>query len=170
MILSDQDIIKRLINDSHLIEPCELRNIQPASVDLRLGSELKTLDNKTFYLDNKNYYSLKPGEFILASTLESVQIPEDIVGIVDGKSSLARLGLSIHQTAGYIDPGFHGNITLELKNESDKLLTLRKGMLICQIRFQMLLNRCKNPYGSKILNSHYQNSKGTVLSKYNGEK
>ena len=165
MILSDRDILK----NNRMIEPFQLKNLQPASVDLRLSRELKTLNNKIIDL-NKENYSLKPNEFILGSTIELVKIPSNIVGIVDGKSSLARLGLSIHQTAGYIDSGFIGNITLELKNESDRNIILEKGMLICQIRFQKLSSPCIRPYGSIDLNSHYQNSKGTVLSKYNGEK
>ena len=142
--------------------------IQPASVDLNLGNEIKTLNNETYFLDNGDYY-LKPYEFALASTYEYVEIPKFLVGIVNGKSSIGRLGLFIHITAGYIDPNFKGNITLELFNCTDKKIRLKKGMSICQLILETLTDEPDNSYGSKVLGSHYQNSKGTVYSKYTYE-
>ena len=164
MILSDRDIKLELMDKALKIIP-KPNIIQPASVDLRLGYNLKMLNGDSWNLNNGSYL-LKPGEFLLASTYEHVEIPDYLVGIVDGKSSLGRLGVMVHVTAGYIDPGFKGNITLELFNCSNQPFRLRKNMLICQLVLEQLSSRCDNPYGSGKLNSHYQNSKGTVYSKY----
>lgn len=164
-ILSDNDIIKRLKKDLTIEYDDEL-NIQPASVDLHLGKELKNLDSNSFFLNENVSYTLEPDEFILASTLEHIEIPCDLVGIVDGKSSLGRLGITIHVTAGYIDPGFKGNITLEIKNLSDQPFQLVYGMSICQLVLETLTSTPEHVYGDAELNSHYQGSKGTVLSKY----
>ena len=114
-------------------------------------------------------YTLKPQEFILGSTFQSVYIPSTLVGIVNGKSSLGRLGVMIHVTAGYIDPGFIGNITLELFNVSNKPFVLMSGMKICQLILESVSSECFRPYGSNGLNSHYQNSKGVVNSRFEYE-
>ena len=102
----------------------------------------------------------------MGSTFEYVSIPNTISAFVDGKSSLGRLGIAVHITAGFIDSGFNGNITLEIKNNSDKQFKLSKNMLIGQIIFFELKDECMRPYGDTRLNNHYQNSNGTILSKY----
>jgi dCTP deaminase len=167
MILSDKDIKLELMNKELKIIP-EPEVIQPASVDLKLGDIIKTLDGESWNLNNGGY-NLEPNEFILASTYEHVEIPDYLAARVDGKSSIGRLGLSIHITAGYIDPGFKGNITLEIHNCSNQKFRLHKKIEICQLVLEQLSSPCENPYGSECLNSHYQNSKGTVYSKYTGE-
>lgn len=164
-ILSDQTIIERLEKDL-VIKPINLNDIQPCSIDLHLNRELKNLDGLTHDLKYCGY-TLSPGEFILASTLEHVEIPEDLVGIVEGKSSIGRLGITAHITAGYIDAGFKGNITLEIANLSNKTFTLHYNMSICQLVLETLTTPVKRPYGSDGLNSHYtgQYSKGTIPSR-----
>lgn len=162
-VLSDKDIMERWeeifpYTDNFL--SC-LHNIQPASVDLQLGHVVKTIDGETFYLNEKSMYVLQPGEFILGSTVEYVNIPEDLVARVEGRSSIGRLGVMVHVTAGYIDPGFRGNITLELFNCSDKPFLLSKGDCLCQIVFETLTSPCLNPYHGK-----YQGDVGTVCSRW----
>lgn len=163
-MLSDRNILE-LQGEMELIYPFYYDQLQPCSYDLRLSNELKTIRGKTINL-NDGDYTLKPNEFILGSTFEHVSIPNNISAFVDGKSSLGRLGIAVHITAGFIDSGFTGNITLEIKNNSDKQFKLSKNMLIGQIIFFELKDECMRPYGSDGLNSHYQNSKGTILSKY----
>lgn len=167
VILSDGDIARELNKGSLRIIPTEENKIQPCSIDMELASELKTLDGKTIDISQDSYH-LKPNEFILGSTYEYVEIPNYLCGQVDGKSSLARLGISIHQTGGYIDAGFRGNITLEIYNASDKTFELFNGMSICQMILHVLSSECIRPYGSDGLGSKYQDSTGTVRSKYVG--
>ena len=157
-ILSDKDIKKYLNSGKLVITNYQKEFFQPASVDLHLNWELRNLDDDLFNLNVQDYV-LKPQDFILGSTLEEVSIPNDLVGFVDGRSSLGRLGITAHITAGYIDSGFQGNITLEIYNVSDKEFVLKKDMNICQIIFQTLSSPCEKP-------SKYQKSKGTILSKY----
>lgn len=165
MILSDRDILNELNNYTLKIIPFpDEENIQPCSVDLHLGNELKTIQGKTIDILHDTY-KLKPNEFILGCTNEYVEIPTHLCGQVEGKSSIARLGISCHQTAGYIDAGYNGNITLELYNCSDKEFELESGMPICQIVFHLLSSECIREYGDVTLNSHYQGSEGTVLSR-----
>ena len=163
-MLSDRNILE-LQGEMELIYPFYYNQLQPCSYDLRLGCDLKTIRGKTIDL-NDGDYTLKPNEFILGSTFEYVSIPNTISAFVDGKSSLGRLGIAVHITAGFIDAGFEGNVTLEIKNNSDKQFRLSEGMLIGQLIFFELKSECMRPYGSDGLNSHYQNSKGTILSKY----
>ena len=165
MILSDKDIILELNKGNLKIIPIIEGNVQPCSVDLTLGKELITIAGKRIDIA-KNSYKLKPGEFILASTEEYVEIPNYLCGQVDGRSSVARLGISIHQTGGYIDAGYNGNITLELFNCSDKDFELEWGDSICQLVIHVLSSECLRPYGSDGLSSKYQGSEGTVRSKY----
>lgn len=162
-ILSDRDIRLRIHELFNTV--IEDKDIQPASVDLHLHKNLKTMDGKFKNLALCSY-ELQPGEFILGSTEEYVTIPKDLVAQVDGKSSLGRLGIAIHITAGFIDSGFNGNVTLEIKNVSDKPFTLRWGMPIAQIVFFTLTHPCERGYGDEGLNSHYQNSEGVISSKY----
>ena len=163
MILSDRDIKNIILNKGiYLVNPFNIEDLQPCSVDLHLGDELKTIHGKT--IDLKQYsYKLKPNEFILGSTMEKVHIPFDLMGKIEGKSSIARLGVMIHITAGFIDSGFTGNVTLEIFNCSDKEFELFHGDTICQIAFETLSSPVQTPYNGK-----YQNSDGTVLSKYEG--
>ena len=170
MMLSDRNIsqlqyLLELQGEMGLIYPFFYDQMQPCSYDLRLASDLKTIRGKTINL-NDGDYTLKPNEFILGSTFECIHIPNNISAFVDGKSSLGRLGISVHITAGFIDAGFEGNVTLEIKNNSDNQFKLSKNMLIGQIIFFELKDECMRPYGSDGLNNHYQNSEGTILSKY----
>ena len=168
MILSDRDILNELLRGRLSIAPMCDDDIQPCSVDLHLGKELLTLHNKRIDI-SKNSYKLKPNEFILAYTEEYVEIPNHLCGQVDGRSSVARMGVSVHQTGGYIDAGYNGNITLELYNCSDKEFELSWGDSICQIIFHVLSSECVREYGSYGLNSKYQFSEGVVQSRY-GDK
>lgn len=165
-ILSDKHIKEKLENGEIVVNPVSDIDIQPSSIDLHLGEVLKTIDGERIIRLNEEKYYLKPFEFILASTKEWVEIPNNIVATVEGRSSIGRLGITAHITAGYIDPGFKGNITLEIVNVSNKKFELKKDMSICQIVFTTLSSECENPYGSKKLNSKYQNSKGTIISRY----
>ena len=165
-ILSDKTIMQRIkIKKDLIVTPLNDCDVQPCSIDLHLGRTLKTIQGREFYLKEKVHKILEPGEFILGSTLEHVEIPNNIVAVVDGKSSLGRLGITAHVTAGYIDAGFKGNITLEIANLSDEPFRLERNMPIAQIVFHTLTSPVIRPYGSDGLNSHYQNSKGTILSK-----
>ena len=189
MVLSDKDILARCEGHTHhgplvdpLISPFRRDNLQPASVDLTLGSlflepitfpwtdgiEL-TSDHRPQY--NKMYvdqYTLDTNKFVLASTVEQVSIPDDLVSSIEGKSSLARLGLFVHITAGWIDSGFRGTITLEIVNMNPNPVILRPGMRICQIAFQQLSSPAMKPYGSEGLRSKYQNQSETTTSRYAG--
>lgn len=164
-ILSDKTIIERLQRNDLMIHPCRLSDIQPCSIDLHLSQDLKTINGETYQLGPQSYLELEPHEFILGSTVEYVEIPNDLVGIVEGKSSLGRKGITAHVTAGYIDSGFKGNITLEIANLSSQPFKLYKDMPICQIVFETLTTPCLRPYGHEELNNHYQNSQGTILSR-----
>lgn len=163
MILSDRDIKNIILNKKiYLVNPFNIEDLQPCSVDLHLGSELKTINGKTIDL-SQGTYKLKPNEFLLGSTMEKIHIPYDLMGRVEGKSSIARLGVMIHITAGFIDSGFTGNVTLEIYNCSDREFELFHGDAICQIAFETLSSPVETPYNGK-----YQNSDGTVLSRYEG--
>ena len=163
-VLSDKDILERWEEifpyTDDLLALLQNR-VQPASVDLRLDKVLKNMAGETFCLDEKSMYVLQPGEFILGSTVEYVNIPHDLVARVEGRSSIGRLGVMVHVTAGYIDPGFNGNITLELFNCSDKPFQLNFGDCLCQIVFETLSCPCRHPYDGK-----YQGDEGVVCSKW----
>lgn len=148
-----------------LIYPFHHDRLQPCSYDVRLSDDLKTVRGKQISLKHDDYV-LKPNEFILGSTIEKVKLPSTVSAFLDGKSGLGRKGIGTHITAGFIDAGFEGNVTLEIKNNSDKQFRLSEGMLIGQLIFFELKSECMRPYGSDGLNNHYQNSVGTVLSKY----
>lgn len=164
MIFSDRDLLIGLQKGIFSVSPVCEDDIQPASIDLHLYHELKTIDGTIIPLTDEGYH-LKPLEFILGATNETVRIGEKVSSIVNGKSSLARKGLMVHVTAGYIDPGFYGNITLELFNCSDKEIILNKNMKICQLIIEALSNPVVRPYGSEGLGSHYQGSRGVVNSR-----
>ena len=163
MILSDGDIDHIIKSGkAFLVNPYNDEMLQPNSIDLCLGSELKTLHNKSIDL-SQDSYKLKPNEFILGSTIEKIAMPHDLCGHIDGKSSIGRLGVFI-ENSGFVDSGFVGNITLEIYNASDKEFELVHGMPICQILFQTLTSPVEKPYGTR--DNHYQHSEGTVLSKW----
>lgn len=176
MILSDRSIKKAIDMGSLKITPLVTENIQPASVDLTLMDEFY-LFNKTGLFDPKrpgahtepllaeDSLLMDPGDFILGSTLEAIELPAWIAAQVGGKSSLARIGIAIHVTAGFIDPGFCGRITLEIKNMGMLPVRLYPGMKIAQIVFEQLTTPCDRPYGSEGLGSHYQNQDCVTPSK-----
>ena len=168
MILSDRDIRLRLHKGDLRIEPLIAGEIQPASIDLKLASRLRiftALPGQDIDPDDPedsaptvpvdvppgDRFRLMPGQFILGSTVEKIWIPDDLVGRIEGKSSLGRLGLLIHSTAGYVDPGWVGNLTLEIANGSANPILLRPGMRIAQLALLQATSRAENPYGSPSL-------------------
>jgi dCTP deaminase len=181
-MFSDADIEERLERGDLVIEGMESPavQIQPASVDLRLARQFKTFKRvgrplsfaedmnehmqTHSQLDIGREFELKPKEFALATTIERVKIPHDVVARVEGRSSLGRVGLLIHATAGFIDPGFEGQITLELFNLNLNPIILEPGMRICQMSFQKLATVANRPYGSD-RGSKYQNQKGATASR-----
>jgi dCTP deaminase len=172
MVLSDRTIKEELAKGRIIIEPLDPSCIQPASVDLHLDRRLLVFRNtRQPFIDvrkempdlteieeipNDAPFILHPGEFVLGSTVESVTLPGDIVARLEGKSSLGRLGLLIHSTAGYVDPGWSGHLTLELSNVANLPITLYFEMKIGQISFLQLTTTAENPYGSPALGSKYQ--------------
>jgi dCTP deaminase len=174
MPLSDSEIRKRLENGSLVVHPMPAdENIQPASVDVHLADTIlyfprssPTLspDNVPSMTQNKiglSGMTLLSGDFVLGSTQEWIEVPPTLSARAEGKSSIGRLGLLVHATAGFIDPGFRGNVTLELKNISNVPITLTAGMEIGQLCFEKVTGKVLRPYGSDGLGSHYQDSKGT---------
>tara|TARA_B100000519_G_C14249304_1_gene441571 strand:+ start:2076 stop:2657 length:582 start_codon:yes stop_codon:yes gene_type:complete len=176
MILSDISIKKAINEKRIIINPYSEKDVQPASVDVHLSDTILIFKNSVApYIDLKDEipdlteevkikkdvpFILHPGEFALGSTLEKLTLSNDIVSRIEGKSSLGRLGLLIHSTAGFIDPGWDGNLTLELANVSRLPITLYYGMRIGQISFQEMTTEVENPYGSAKLKSRY---KGQIL-------
>lgn len=182
MILSDGTIQTLLAAGEIKIDPLEDGQIQPASVDLRLGSSFRILMNHTATCIDPFHsqpdltqevvvragdpFVLHPGEFVLATTMECVSLPNDLVARVDGKSSLGRWGLLIHATAGFVDSGFTGEITLELSNVATLPVKLWPGMKIGQISFMQLDAPSVRPYGHPDLGSKYQGQRGATASEY----
>lgn len=169
MILSDRDIRKAQANHN-VIEPFRDEHIQPASIDLRLGDQFIIWEDDGTGTMNQvrvtatDGIDIEPGQFMLGTTLETMNIPDHLVGLIDGRSSWARLGLAVHITAGYIDPGFHGQVTLELKNLGHQPVWLPVGSRICQMRLTQLTSPAERPYGSPGLGSHYQGQQGVTAS------
>lgn len=175
MILADHDITAL---GEALISPFDLRSVQPASYDLKLDNfilrpknagvpvDLRFHDPKEFMetKDISSGYILKPGDCVLANTSEFLTIPDDMIARVEGKSSLGRLFLTVHVTAGFVDPGFKGQITLEIVNLGKWSLNLYPGMKIAQVNFHKMDSSAKRPYGSSDLGSHYQGQTGPVAS------
>lgn len=151
---------KKSRNWMGLIEPWSNLQLQPASYDLRFGGEILK-DDKKYYGDT---FYIEPGEFLLGTTLEVLNIPDNLAARFEGKSSLGRLGLMTHITAGFIDPGFQGELTLELYNVSRKRITLLSGMSIGQICFFTLDRRVRNNYEEK--GGHYHGQKGATPHYY----
>ena len=172
MVFSDKDIKNAIQAGIIGIDPYFEKDVQPASVDLHLDKKLLIFNNSNApYIDLKKElpdlnepiiikgdepFIIHPGDFVLGSTLEKISIPNDMVARIEGKSSLGRLGLLIHSTAGFVDPGFSGNLTLELANVSRLTITLYYGMRIGQISFQKMVSEAEKPYGSPELKSRYQ--------------
>jgi len=182
VILSDRTIREALSSGRVVIDPLDEARIQPSSVDLRLDRLFRVFRNHTagvidlkedldeltelVKVDEDGVFMLHPGEFVLGSTMERVALGADLVGRLDGKSSLGRLGLLIHSTAGFIDPGFDGHITLELSNVARLPITLYPGMRIGQISFLAMTTPADRPYGSGALGSKYQGQRGPTPSRY----
>lgn len=165
MMLSDASIVEMLAKGYLVIEPKPLdRQLQPASVDLTLGDEmLSPYENRPTRL--KDFYTVLPGECVLGATREYIEIPTDLVGRVEGKSSLGRTFLMVHSTAGFIDPGFRGRLTLELVNLSRVPIVLTAGQPIAQISFTMTDQQVARPYGSPGLGSRYQDQSGVTAAR-----
>jgi dCTP deaminase len=180
MVLSDRDIKVEISSGRLVIEPLVAENIQPASVDVRLGSNFRVFRSTTHaFIDPTvkqpeltepidvpmdGVFVLHPGQFVLGTTLERIAIPDDILGKLEGKSSLGRLGLMIHSTAGYVDPGWDGELTLELSNVATLPIVLHPGMRIGQMSFERMSCPVEHPYGSAGLGSHYQGQRGATAS------
>lgn len=157
MILSDHEIDQLCTSDIRLINPYSVLQLQPASYDVQLDVILaKGIEYGIAYL-------LQPGQFVLASSIERFNIPNGIVGRLEGKSSLARLGIIIH-TAGFIDPGFHGTLTFEITNLNDKPHKLQHEDLIGQVAFIRMSMLADYMYGDPLVHSHYQNQSGPTES------
>ena len=182
MILSDRTIREQLGTGRIVIDPLDDTCIQPSSVDLRLDRLFRVFLNHTMpvidvkqdladltrlvEIDDDDAFILHPGEFVLGSTYERVTLPDDLVARIEGKSSLGRLGLLIHSTAGFIDAGFAGHITLELSNVANLPITLYPGMKIGQVSFLQMTTPADVPYGSKAVGSKYQGQRGPPPSRY----
>ena len=182
MVLSDRDIKAEIAKGRIVIEPLDPACIQPASVDIHLGNRFRVFRNtRRPYIDvrldmedltelveqaDSEPFILHPGEFVLGVTLESVSLPDDIVARLEGKSSLGRLGLLIHSTAGFVDPGWRGHLTLELSNVARLPITLFAGMRIGQVSFLRLSSPAERIYGGAGLGSKYQGDDGPTPSRY----
>ena len=182
MILSDRDVKAQIDAGRIVIEPYDATCIQPSSVDVKISNLFRVFRNHTAgVIDVKKdmtdltklvenpldgVFMLHPGEFVLGSTLERVGVPDDLVARVEGKSSLGRLGLLIHSTAGFIDAGFDGHVTLELANVANLPITLYPGMKIGQVSFMKMTSPAENPYGSGAKGSKYQGQRGPTPSRY----
>jgi dCTP deaminase len=182
MILSDVTIREELAAGRIIIDPLGEGALQPSSVDLHVDRYFRVFRNHTTpYIDPKQRqedltelvevregesFILHPGEFVLGSTLERVALPEDLVARLEGKSSLGRLGLLIHSTAGFVDAGWDGHLTLELSNVATLPIALYPGMKIGQISFLRMTTRAEHPYGSSATGSKYQGQRGPTPSRY----
>ncbi len=182
MILSDRTIREELAAGRIVIDPLDPACVQPSSVDLHLDRLFRVFRNHTMgFIDVKqdqedltelvevgdeDVFILHPGEFVLGSTIELLTLPDDIVARIEGKSSLGRLGLIVHATAGYVDPGWTGRLTLELSNVANLPITLYAGMRIGQISFVRLTTPVERPYGSPELGSKYQGQSEPTASAF----
>lgn len=184
MILSDRSIREALADGRIEIDPLDDSYIQPSSVDLTVDRYFRVFRNHTTGIidvkenqedltelveiapESDQPFILHPGEFVLGSTAERVKLSTDIVGRLEGKSSLGRLGLVIHSTAGFIDAGWDGHITLELSNLATLPITLYPGMKVGQISFLTMTSAADVPYGSSSIGSKYQGQRGPTPSRY----
>jgi dCTP deaminase len=181
MLLSDRDIKSEIDKGRVILEPYDLNMIQPSSVDVRLDRLFRTFENHKYAhidpaenqpeltrevaVEGQDPFILHPGEFVLGSTFEVITLPDDIAGRLEGKSSLGRLGLLTHSTAGFIDPGFSGHVTLELSNVATLPIKLWPGMKIGQLCLFRLESPAEHPYGSAVYGSRYQGQRGPTPSK-----
>jgi dCTP deaminase len=182
MVLSDESIREQLEGGGIVIDPLGEGSLQPSSVDLRVDRFFRVFRNDTTpYIDPKQpqedltelvevpedgAFILHPGEFVLGSTLERVALGQDIVARLEGKSSLGRLGLLIHSTAGFVDAGWDGHLTLELSNVANLPIAIYPGMKIGQISFLRMTTQASVPYGSEETRSKYQGQRGPTPSRY----
>lgn len=181
MLLSDRDIRAEIQAGRLGIDPYDEGLVQPSSVDVRLDNFFRVFNNTRYtHIDPARQqdelttlvqavegepFVLHPGEFVLGSTLEQCTLPDDLAGRLEGKSSLGRLGLLTHSTAGFIDPGFSGHITLELSNVANLPITLWPGMKIGQLCLLRLTSPAEHPYGSSAVGSKYQGQRGPTPSR-----
>ena len=181
MLLSDRDIKAEIAAGRVVLDPFEPGMVQPSSVDVRLDRLFRVFENHRYpHIDpsveqpdltrlvqpqGDEPFILHPGEFVLASTYEIVTLPDDVAGRLEGKSSLGRLGLLTHSTAGFIDPGFSGHVTLELSNVATLPIKLWPGMKIGQLCLFRLSSPAEHPYGSALYGSRYQGQRGPTPSK-----
>lgn len=182
MVLSDRDIRAEIEAGRIVIDPFIPDAVQPSSVDLHLDRRFRVFRNSRYpFIDVRadqpdmtelveiagdDPFILHPGEFVLGSTFERVGLPNDLVARLEGKSSLGRLGLLIHSTAGYVDPGWEGNLTLELSNVANLPITLYDGMKIGQISFQRLSSPAEVAYGEASIGSKYRGQRDPTASLY----
>ena len=182
MVLSDRTIKRLLAEDRIGIEPYDEALLQPSSVDVRVDRFFRVFHNARYpfidvkqpqeeltelvEIDDERPFILHPGEFVLGSTLERVRLPDDLVARLEGKSSLGRLGLLIHSTAGFIDPGWDGHVTLELSNVANLPITIYHAMKIGQISFMQMTEPASTPYGSEAIGSKYKGQRGPTASRY----
>ncbi len=181
MLLSDRDILGEIEAGRVGLDPFDPGMIQPSSIDVRLDKFFRVFDNHKYpHIDpaadqsdltreievaTGEEFILHPGEFVLGSTYELVTLPDDIAARLEGKSSLGRLGLLTHSTAGFIDPGFSGHVTLELANVATLPIKLYPGMKIGQVCYFRLSSAADNPYGSEKYGSRYQGQRGPTASR-----
>src|SRR3954454_18451743 len=181
-VLSD-GTIRRLVEEGRIaVEPWDPALVQPASIDLRLGDSFRVFHNHRVtaidlrdppknlteegVIGHDEPFAIHPGEVVLGRTLERVRIPDDVVARIEGKSSLGRLGLIVHATAGFVDPGFEGTLTLEITNLTRVPIKLYAGLPIAQLSFMGLDAPAERPYGSPELGSHYQGQTAATESRY----
>ncbi len=183
-VLSD-GTIRRLVDEGRVrIDPWDERLLQPASVDLRLGHSFRVFHNhraaaidlddpptnltEQVVVEDEEPFVIHPGEFVLGRTLEWVELPDDVVARIEGKSSLGRLGLIVHATAGFVDPGWKGTLTLEITNLTRVPIKLYGGRAIAQLSFMALDAPAERPYGHPDLGSHYHGQVEATESRYGG--
>ncbi len=181
MLLSDRDLRAEIESGRVCLDPYDPTLIQPSSIDLRLDRYFRVFQNHRYAVidpateqddlteliepEGEEPFVLHPGEFVLGSTLEVMTLPDDLAGRLEGKSSLGRLGLLTHSTAGFIDPGFTGHVTLELSNVATLPIKLWPGMKIGQLCLFRLTSRAEHPYGSAVYGSRYQGQRGPTPSR-----
>ncbi len=181
VIFSDRTIKEAVAEGRILIDPYDEAMVQPSSIDLRCGHEFRVFENHRYsVIDPKapqpeltvsvsatadEPFVLHPGEFVLGSTVEVIGLSDEIVARLEGKSSLGRIGLLIHSTAGFIDPGFKGQVTLELSNVANLPIAIYPGMKIGQVSFYTLTTPAEHPYGSEQAGSKYQGQVGPTPSR-----
>jgi len=182
VVLSDRSIKSEIAAGRIVIDPYDESLVQPSSIDVRVDRKFRVFHNARYpYIDvrepmegltelieveGEEAFVLHPGEFVLGQTLESIALPDDLVARLEGKSSLGRLGLLIHSTAGFVDPSFEGNLTLELSNVANLPITIYHGMLIGQISFMRMDGPVEHPYGAAEAGSKYQGQAEPTPSRF----